>query len=57
MPKMSKAAARKRLHEASQKILKVWIANPSDAISAQDLSKMAQFAQNDLSRIARKLRK
>jgi len=57
MPKMSKAAARKRLHEASQKILKVWIANPSDAISPQDLSKMAQFAQNDLSRIARKLRK
>jgi len=57
MAKMTKAQARKRLHEASQKILMVWLANPSDAISPQDLSKMAQFAQNDLTRIGRKLRK
>jgi hypothetical protein len=57
MAKMTKAAARKRLEEAAQKILKVWLANPGDVLSTQDLNAMAKFAQNDLSRMERKLRR
>jgi len=57
MVKMTKAAARKRLEEAAQKILKVWLANPGDVLSPQDLNAMAKFAQNDLSRMERKLRR
>lgn len=55
--KMTKAQARRRLHEAAQKILKVWMANPGGLLSSQDLNAMAKFAQNDLSRMERKLRR
>ena len=56
MAKMSKAQARKRLEEAGQKILKVWMANPNGALSASDLNEMAKFAQNTLTRLERKLK-
>lgn len=48
--------ARKRLEEAGQKILKVWLANPGGVLSSTDLNEMAKFAQNTLSRIERKLK-
>ena len=56
MAKMTKAQARRRLDEAGQKILKVWLANPDNALSAADLNEMAKFAQNTLSRLERKLK-
>jgi len=56
MSRMTKAQARRRLHEASQKILKVWLANPGGVLSPKDLSEMAKFAQNTSERLERKLR-
>ena len=56
MAKMTKAVARRRLHEASQKILKVWLANPDNCLSSSDLNEMAKFAQNNISRYERKLK-
>jgi len=56
MGKMTKAQARRRLHEASQKILKVWLANPDNKLTSSDLNEMAKFAQNTLTRLERKLR-
>jgi hypothetical protein len=56
MAKMTKAKARRRIHEASQKLLKVWLANPGGALSPQDLNEMAKFAQSTCSRLERKLR-
>ena len=56
MGKMTKAQARRRLDEAGQKILKVWLANPDNSLSSQDLNEMAKFAQNTLSRLERKLK-
>lgn len=56
MPKMTKAKARRRIHEASQKLLKVWLANPGGVLSSTDLNEMAKFAQNTCSRLERKLR-
>jgi len=57
MAKMTKAVAQKRLYEASQKILKVWLANPNNCLSYSALNEMAKFAQNNLSRYERKFRK
>ena len=56
MPKMTKAQARKRLHEAGQKILRVWLENPGGVLSPKDLNEMAKFAQGTLERLERKLR-
>lgn len=56
MSKMTKKQARDRLHEASVKILKVWIQNPGNALSSADLNEMAKFAQNTLSRLEKKLK-
>lgn len=56
MAKMTKAQARRRLDEAGQKILKVWLANPDNCLSSADLNEMAKFAQNTLSRLERKLK-
>jgi hypothetical protein len=56
MAKMTKAQGRRRLHEASQKILRVWLANPGGVLSPKDLNEMAKFAQNTIERLERKMR-
>ena len=56
MSKMTKAQGRRRLNEASMKLLRVWMANPGGVLTSADLNEMAKFAQNTISRLERKMR-